>query len=205
MAARGQAANRLNEQRRKRKEEEERKRISDQLKDPGFYIRKMYRASRELGQRGEGNGSPGASNSSSGGVAGRSRGTGAMGTGPASQRPGNPRAALPPRVSGSGKTGGFRKATAADIGSGSAAPKLPAKKAAARKPATAKMPEKPKRPVTRGKKLGMNSPEMREYRKKLAAYRKAQEASSKKSAGGRVMMKKAAAKKAAKKKAARRP
>jgi len=240
MAARGQAASRLNEQRRKRKEEEERKK-----KEEGSSAPTSSRATtrrRELAQRGKGDSSSGASNGSSGGVAGRSRGTGARGSGPSSRRPGNPRAARASRASGPEETGGFRKATAADVGSGSAAPRLPASGssgqtfsqafAAARKAqgpggtftwngkkyttdraddkTTSKasngsnMPEKPKRPVTRGRKVGMNSPEMREYRKKLSAYRKAQEARSKKSAGGRVMMKKAAAKKAAAKKAAKK-
>ena len=41
-----------------------------------------------------------------------------------------------------GSAGGFRKATAADVGSGSGAPRLPAKKAAARKAAARKAPAK---------------------------------------------------------------
>jgi hypothetical protein len=228
---------------------------------------------RAATRRGEREGNAASSRSSSGGVAGRPRGTGARGNGPASRNPGNPRNASPTRTQGSkrvggaessrqtfsqafaaerkekgpgktftwtnpktGKTGTYTTDTADDKAndrarsgsmdqkqyaaimgferdSGAPNTRTPAAETAAknaaarRKQAASKMPEKPKRP--RGK-VGMNSPEMREYRKKLSAYRKAQEASSKKSAGGRVMMKKAAAKKAAakkaaKKKAARRP
>jgi len=120
MASRGQGASELNKRRKKRLQEEQEKSSSPP------------RSGRAATRRRELEGRAAASGSSSGGVAGRSRGTGAVGTGPASRKPGNPRNALPPRVSGSKGTGGFRKATAADIGSGSAAPRLPANGAASK-------------------------------------------------------------------------